>query len=175
MKALVVYESYFGNTQRIARAIGEGLSGQLATTVVEVDAAPRTIPGDVTLLVLGGPTHAFSMSRPGTRQSARDQAPGPVASRGIGMREWLELIGSAGSVAPVVATFDTKVKRPNLPGSAASAARRRLAKAGFQALERPRTFWVDGMQGPLLEGEEAAAREWGARLATDVAGVVPRP
>ena len=73
-RALVVYESMFGNTEAIAHAIAEGLSLQLAVELVEVSAAPTTLR-DVDLLVAGGPTHAFGLSRRSTRESAREQAP----------------------------------------------------------------------------------------------------
>ena len=68
MRALVVYESMFGNTQAIAQAIGDGIEASMHADVVEVGAAPDMVPRDVTLLVVGGPTHAFSMSWPSTRR-----------------------------------------------------------------------------------------------------------
>ena len=56
MRALVIYESMFGNTQQVAQAIGEGLALILSADVVEVGHAPATVPVDVSLLVVGGPT-----------------------------------------------------------------------------------------------------------------------
>lgn len=67
----------FGNTEEAARAIGEGIAASMHTDVVEVSAAPDTVPADVTLLVVGGPTHAFSMSWPTTRRDATQQAGTP--------------------------------------------------------------------------------------------------
>ena len=71
LTALVVYESYFGNTRTIAHAVAEGLRLEgVAPTVQEVSAA---VPTDVTgyhLLVVGGPTHAFGLSRESTRADA---------------------------------------------------------------------------------------------------------
>jgi flavodoxin len=67
MRALVVYESMFGNTQAIANAIVQGLSGRMRVEALEVGVAPATIDDDVALLVVGGPTHAFGLSRPQTR------------------------------------------------------------------------------------------------------------
>ncbi len=67
MTALVVYESMFGNTRSVASSIGTGLSRHLEVGLVAVDRCP-TLDGDVfDLVVVGGPTHAFSMSRPATR------------------------------------------------------------------------------------------------------------
>jgi Flavodoxin len=69
MKALVVYESMFGNTEQIARAVAEGLGESVGVQVVEVaDAAAEPDP-DVALIVAGGPTHAFSMARSSTAKS----------------------------------------------------------------------------------------------------------
>ena len=63
VRALVVYESMFGNTERIARAIRDGLRQSVPTEIVPAYRAPTVVPADVRLLVVGGPTHAFSMSR----------------------------------------------------------------------------------------------------------------
>ncbi|HEU5111379.1 MAG TPA: flavodoxin, partial [Micromonosporaceae bacterium] len=131
MNALVVYESMFGNTRLIAEAVVDGLAAaHLTVTSVEVAAAPSFVPGDVGLLVVGGPTHAFGMSRPGTRRSAADQADQPLVSTGSGVREWLAALprGRAGLAA---AAFDTRINKPRLPGSAARAVRRRLRRLGF--------------------------------------------
>jgi hypothetical protein len=67
---LVVYESMFGNTELIAHAIADGLSVGANVEAAEVNAAPKSVC-DVDLLVVGGPTHAFNMSRPSTRSDAR--------------------------------------------------------------------------------------------------------
>lgn len=62
MKALVVYESMFGNTEQVARAVATGLGRHLDVELVAVANAPDTV-SDVDLVVVGGPTHAFSMTR----------------------------------------------------------------------------------------------------------------
>ncbi|HSL25245.1 MAG TPA: flavodoxin domain-containing protein [Acidimicrobiia bacterium] len=73
MPALVVFESMFGNTEAIAKAVADGLTARMAVDIVEVGVAPAVLSDDVELLVVGGPTHAFGMSRPGTRQKAAEQ------------------------------------------------------------------------------------------------------
>lgn len=162
-RALVVFESMFGNTEQIARAIGDGLAPRMQTDVVEVGEAPGRIDG-VDLLIIGGPTHAFGMTRPGTRRSAAQQAAGALVSRGIGVREWLAALPTVSS--PVAAaSFDTRLRRPRLPGSAARAARRRLRRLGFDVIDTPQTFWVVGTPGPLLDGEIERARRWGDAVA----------
>ena len=117
MRALVVYESMFGNTQTIADAVAGGWPHRMRVDAVEVGGAPATLDDDVTLLVVGGPTHAFGMSRPRTRQDAATQAPDGLVSTGTGLREWLAALRAPAGIA--AAAFDTKVSKPHLPGSAA--------------------------------------------------------
>lgn len=170
MRALVVFESMFGNTEKVAAAIGEGLAPAMQVDVVEVGNAPVAIGAETTLLVLGGPTHAFGMSRPQTRQDAERQAGGEVVSKS-GIREWLEAVTPSAAV-PAVA-FDTRVNQRWVPGSAARAAQRRLRGKGFAVADTPRTFYVQGTPGPLLEGELSRAREWGGELAAQLAAGHP--
>jgi hypothetical protein len=152
----------FGNTQVIANAIADGLSGRTPVDAVEVGVAPTSIGDDVALLVVGGPTHAFGMSRQGTRQDAAKQAKDRLVSTGIGLREWLaDLEGHPGVAA---ATFDTRIGKPRLPGSAARGAEKRLRRLGFRILAPAASFYVDGALGPLLEGEQERARRWGEQL-----------
>jgi hypothetical protein len=70
MKALVVYESMFGNTEKIARAVADGVGEAMDVQLAEVADAPTEPSPDVALIVAGGPTHAFSMSRENTRADA---------------------------------------------------------------------------------------------------------
>jgi hypothetical protein len=165
MKALVMYESMFGNSARVARAVAEGL-GETVEVVVRDVTTSRTgeVPGGIDLLVVGGPTHALSMSRPGTREDAISQGAGQgLASRGL--REWLDgldpdLHGLA------CASFDTRVSRVRrLPGSAARSAARVLRRHGGRMVAVPESFFVDDVPGPLGADEIARARAWGQRLA----------
>jgi hypothetical protein len=168
MRALVVYESMFGNTQAIASAVAEGLSGRMDVDLVEVAEAPTAVDAD--LVVAGGPTHAFSMSRPNTRQSAAEQANGrELVSRGRGLREWLDAAGPGLRGTPV-ATFDTKINRRYLPGSAARAAQKRLRRFGSRIVSPAHNFAVEGTAGPLGRGEVARARQWGTELAAVLCG-----
>lgn len=166
MHALVVYESMYGNTKAIAEAIARGLASAAQVDLVEVGSAPSTVDADV--LVVGGPTHAFGMSRSMTRRDAREEQ--ATVSPGDGIREWLSGLGS---VTVQAATFDTKISRPRLPGSAARSAARALRRAGCRLVARPETFYVEDKAGPLLDGEIDRAKEWGNRLASVVAGLTP--
>lgn len=178
VSALVVYESMFGSTRDVAVAVADGLRATLPVRLVEVGAllaepGGTTVPEEISLLVVGGPTHAFGMSREKTRASAsREVPPGsthpePVISRHTGIREWLDVLRMP-SHGLLVATFDTKVRRPNLPGSAARSAERLLRHRGAIPVAPPRSFDVLGMADGLAEGELDAARAWGRELAAVV-------
>jgi hypothetical protein len=171
MRALVVYESMFGNTKAVANAVADGLATRMPVDVVEVGTAPPVVGDDVALLVVGGPTHAFGMSRPGTRRDAGKQAEHGLVSAGIGLREWLTAVhdGSGGVAATA---FDTRIDRPRLPGSAARAAEKRLRRLGFRTIAAPESFYVAGTQGPLLDGELERARRWGDELGSKATGQV---
>lgn len=155
-RTLVVYESSFGNTKSIAEAIAFGLAGDVE--LIEVESAPTTL--DAGLLVVGGPTHAFGLSRRGTRESAANMGAGPAPR--IGLREWLGELSATPATA--FATFDTKIRKPRVPGSAAASAARRLRRLGLQQVISPESFYVVGTPGPLQEGERDRAHAWGARL-----------
>jgi len=164
MDALVVYESMYGNTKQIAEAVAEGLASRLRVEVVEVGSAPAQVGAEVGLLVVGGPTHAFSMSRTSTRQSAAEQATEPLISKGDGVREWLATLRTS-SAGLGSAAFDTRIAKPRLPGSAARGIARRLRRLGVRAAAPAQSFYVTGTQGPLVEGELERARQWGETLA----------
>lgn len=168
MKSRVVYESMFGNTERVARAIAEGLRQSGDVELVEVGDAASSVCA-VDLLVVGGPTHAFGMSRESTRADARRQAGDAVViSRRGGVREWAARL-EGGVEAGAVATFDTKARRArHLPGCARGLARTLRRHGGTPALA-PESFLVEDVRGPLLAGEAQRASEWGAALGRRVA------
>jgi hypothetical protein len=166
-RALVIYESMYGNTEQIARAIGDGLAERMTVDVVEVGTARTTLAPDVWLIVVGGPTHAFGMSRPGTREAAAKEAESTLVSSGIGVREWLEGLEPPAEL-PVAAAYDTHVDHPKLlrhVGSAAAAITKRLEKLGIETVAEPEHFWVAGTQGPLRDGELQRAHAFGRSLA----------
>ena len=163
MKALVIYESMFGNTRAIAEAVAAGLAPRVPTELFEVGEAPEELPGDVTLVVLGGPTHAFGMSRPGTREDAAQRAGHPLVSAAIGQREWLDRVRLPARVSFV--TFDTRTGASWWTGSAARRADRRLARLGGRRLVEPVSFFVRATPGPLAADESERAVRWGEQLA----------
>jgi hypothetical protein len=169
VRALVVYESMFGNTERIARAIRDGMQQSVPAEIVPAYRAPTVVPADVRLLVVGGPTHAFSMSRPSTRQDAtkQDDVVMPIE---VGIREWLRALAGDTTAGRTpnhleVATFDTRIaKVRRLPGSAARSAAKVLRKLGFRLISPSASFFVDETTGPIREVEIERARRWGEQL-----------
>lgn len=162
MKALIVYESMFGNTRDIALAIGDGVSEAADVEVVEVGLAPDVIPPDLDLLIAGGPTHQFGMSRTSSREQARNQASGAQISYGRGIREWLDDITVPDRPLPV-ATFDTTMEKPRLLrylGRASRSIAKHLERKGCAMRVPPESFLVGGGNGPLVEGELERARQW---------------
>lgn len=166
MRALVVYESMFGNTEAVARAVGGGIQESMAIDIVEVGAAPDVVPEDVALLVVGGPTHAFGMSRPATRIDAARQAL-TIISLERGIREWLKGLPIRTS-ATQAAAFDTRVTS-RVTGSAARVVSRRLGRLDYPLVAAPEGFRVTGVRGPLIDGELDRARVWGMALGAAVA------
>jgi hypothetical protein len=164
--ALVVVESMFGNTEQLARAVAAGLTIEgVDTRVVAVADAPARVPADVDLVVLGAPTHVFSLSRPRTRADAVALgAPPDRADRG--MRDWLEVASPIDRTHPsVVATFDSRAERPRLlPHTAARRARALAEQRGFMVATAPTSFLVDDVTGPVSEGEQDRAVAWGRVL-----------
>lgn len=167
MRAVVVFESMFGNTERVARAIAEGLSSHAAVEVMNVDNAPDDLTG-FDLIVAGGPTHVHGLSWPSTRKAASEQSAEEIRSRETGLREWLgSLRGSKGAAS---AAFDTRLGKPRwLTGSAAKGAARLLRRHGCRVVTAPASFLVD-VNNVLEQGELDRARDWGAALATTAAG-----
>ena len=162
MKAAVIYESLYGNTEAIARAVAEGVGQHGDVTILEVSQAPRGFAEGVDLLVLGAPTHGHGMSRPESRGSA------DPAKADIGIREWLERLPATREARAAV--FDTRFDKPRwLTGSAALKISRRLGQVGCELVVPPESFFVNHTEGPLRKGELDRARRWGAEVARRVA------
>ncbi|WP_296604906.1 flavodoxin family protein [Nocardioides sp.] len=167
LRALVVYESMFGSTQDVAAAVADGLRAEgLVTQLVDVRHAPAPRDAQFDLLVVGAPTHAFSLSRPSTRQDAVRQGAAPeLASTGV--REWIGEMGSREeSRGRAAAAFDTRVtKVRSLPKAASTRASHLLARRGYHLVSRPTPFLVHDVKGPLVAGELEHAVTWAREVA----------
>lgn len=172
MRALVVYESVYGNTRAVAEAIAQGLGGARARPVSEV--SPEEL-AQCDLLVVGGPTHMHGMTTRRSRELAAEVAreEGGVdvdehADSEPGLRAWLHMLGD-GEGRPAAA-FDTRLdSSPLWTGRASHGIRTRLRRRGYALLESE-SFLVSQSEGPLAPGELARARSWGAELTARAAG-----
>jgi hypothetical protein len=165
MRSLVVYESWFGNTRRIAEEIAAALAHEGQVDLVTVD-EPLPPLADVDLLVVGGPTHVHGLSSKRSREGALTQ--GAHGEPGIGVRGWIDALPD-GACGPRAAAFDTRANKPVLlVGSAARGIARRLRDRGYRLAIEPQSFFVEGTPGPLEEGELERASEWGRTLANEV-------
>jgi hypothetical protein len=161
LKALVVYESFFGNTESIARAVASGLRLEgLDAIDRDVSDAHVPSPDGYDLLVVGGPTHAFALSRPRTRDDAVARG-GDSNYSDRGLREWLSDIPNQRGTR-LAAAFDTRVSKVRrLPMSAARSAAHLLRHHGFALAARPAGFVVLDVEGPLEQRELERAVAWG--------------
>ena len=172
MRALVVYESMYGNTHVIAGSIAGGLRGTYAVAVVPVGAATADLIAGADLLVVGAPTHMHGMSTASSRQAARKAAAKPESgltldpdAGGPALRDWLG--GLAGGHTPAAA-FDTRLAGvPMLTGRASRGISRLLTRHGFRLIVPPESFVVTKLN-TLADGESARARRWGEALAAAV-------
>lgn len=162
MKAVVVYESLWGNTAAVARAVAEGL-GPEARALSTAEAFGQAMSG-VDLIVAGAPLLGFRLPTDGMRDSIASNpagAPRPPDLSHPSMRSWLaKLPAGHGSCA----TFETGLRWS--PGGATSAMARSLEQAGYRPLVKGLRFVVKGKWGPLRDGELERARRWGAELAS---------
>jgi hypothetical protein len=168
MKALVVYESMYGNTHEIAEAIAEGLGEVADVRLVPVSEATEALVDKPDLVVVGGPTHVHGMSRAGTRKAAiadadkpgRDLTVDPGAD-GPGVRDFLDSIGALHAKA---AAFDTRLRaRAWLTGRASKGIARGLRQRGCSLVAGPESFLVT-KDNVVVTGEAERARQWGTSL-----------
>ena len=172
MRAVVVYESMYGNTHTVADAVGDGLRAGGDVVVLPVgEARPELLDG-ADLVVVGGPTHVHGMSRASTRRSAAEAVEKPdhglvlePGAQGPGLREWF---ASLGTIAARAAAFDTRIDMPAaLTGRASKGIGKELRGHGLRLVAGPESFLVT-KDSRLVPGEEDRARAWGRRLAQTV-------
>ena len=155
MKALVIYDSAFGNTEKVAQAMGEALGSQTDVEVLRVtDVQPEQL-GGLNVLIVGSPTQAFQ----------------PLLS----IKEFLKRIPTQGLAGVKVAAFDTRLSMDDIESSAGRLVLRlfvklfgyaakpiadRLTKKGGELMMPPEGFFVEDTEGPLKKGELERAAEW---------------
>lgn len=161
MRAVVVYESLWGNTAAVARAIAEGL-GAGAEALSTAEATIEKTAG-AELIVGGAPLFAFRLPTEALRENIRRKAatfPRLPDLSHPSMNAWLKTLPPGKGYA---AAFETRIWWS--PGSATHAILAGLIAAGYRPLMRGKRFRVRGLCGPLKEGELDRARAWGEELA----------
>jgi flavorubredoxin len=164
MKAIVVFESHWGNTAAVARAIAEGI-GPDAQALSTAEATGAAIAG-VDLIVAGSPLLGFSLPTESMLKNiaaTADKDPTPPDLSHPSMRSWLESLppGSARAAA-----FETRIWWS--PGSAAKAILKRLEALGYRPIGKAQRFVVEGKYGPLRAGELERAKAWGVQLVESI-------
>jgi flavodoxin len=155
MKALIVYDSFFGNTEQIAQAVGRALGPPEEVQVVRVsNVQPGQLSG-LNLLIVGSPTRAFR--------------PSPLTTK------WLGVIPANALQGVKVAAFDTRIPWDRMPGFLRAIARvfgfaakpisDKLQRKGGTVAAPPEGFFVNASEGPLAEGELERAVAWAKQLA----------
>ncbi len=145
MNALVVFDSQYGNTERIAQAIAEALraSGQARTARISA-MGPGELQG-IDMLIIGSPTQGWRPTAP-TQSFLRSLSADRL--RGVN-----------------VTCFDTRFQKPHwLTGSAANVMGKRLHDLGVPLIAPPESFFVRDTEGPLYAGELERAADWARAL-----------
>lgn len=160
MNAVVVYESHWGNTANIARAIAQGFGPE--ARALPTDEATEAVVSQADLVVAGAPLMAFRLPTDKMLDSVASdrKAPTPGDLSHPSMRSWLERLPQGHGQA---ASFETRMWWS--PGGATGAIDKGLAAAGYRAIDKGHRFIVKGSYGPLRDGELERARQWGAELA----------
>jgi flavodoxin len=142
MNTLVVYDSQFGNTKRIAQAIADTLRAFGQAQAVRVDPERQVSFQAVNLLIVGSPTQGFR--------------PTPA------MQSFLGNVSSSSLGGLAVACFDTRFRGSLWKSSAAPRMARQLRMIGVEPIVPPESFFVKAMkkEGPLLAGEVERAASW---------------
>jgi flavodoxin len=160
MKAIVVYESLWGNTAAIARFIAEGF-GNEACTVSTKEATPEVLKG-ADLLIVGSPVLGFTVTNDRAIEAIKanpGNSPEPPDLSQPSMHSWLDSLEPGGIK---FAAFETRVVGPW--GKATSGIEDHLKKLGYKKIAEGHQFIVESRYGPLKYGEVERAQEWGAEL-----------
>lgn len=156
MKAMVVYDSAYGNTEQVARAIAAALEAAAEVTTARANEVTADQLAGLDLLVVGSPTQKFS--------------PTPAASA------FVKRIPANALRGVKVAAFDTRFTQGEIDkvrvlaffvklfGYAAEPLAGRLVKKGGRLALPAQGFYVGDTEGPLLDGELERAASWAQEI-----------
>jgi flavodoxin len=157
MKALVLYDSQFGNTEQIAQAIGDALAAGAETTLLRAAAATPGALSGYDLIIVGSPTQRFNATEAMSGQLSKLDLNNVKAAA-------FDTRFDRDEVEQGVLRFAMKVAGDK--AWAATHIADLLAKAGATVVVPPEGFIVEGTEGPLRPGETERAAEWAARILT---------
>ena len=146
MKSLIVYDSVYGNTEKIARAIAEAIAAFGEVGVLPAREVNPSELASIDLLIVGSPTHG---GRP------------TPAVQGL-----LNKVTQPSLKGINVAAFDTRsqAKLARVFGNAAGRIAGHLKRKGGVLVVSPEGFFVTATKGPLKEGELERAGAWARGL-----------
>ena len=144
-RAIVIYDTKFGNTEKIARALARGMEKQgVKVDCVKADEVDVDKLVEYDFLAIGGPTHMFGISKP--------------------MKAFLEKLKSVDIKGKKAFAFDTKLKAWWLPGSAGKGIEKTLKGLGMSIVKPNSSAIVTGNEGPLEEGMEEMFEQIGGEM-----------
>lgn len=147
MKAMVIYYSKFGNTQKVAEVVAAGLQSLGTARVVRAEELRPDELGEQDLVVAGSPTHKMNLPEP--------------------MRLILKSLPRHSLRGKRVAAFDTSYRMSSwlTRFTASHRLASRLRHLGGRMIAKPETFCVDAREGPLSEHEIERAAKWAEEMA----------
>jgi flavodoxin len=151
MNILVVYDSMYGNTEKIAQAIGTAIGA----TVLHVNQVKEEHLTGLDILIVGSPTQAFQPLKP-VKTFLKDLPAGSLKGVKIASFDTRADLGEVGSK---LLSFLVK-----LFGYAAEPIQAKLVRKGGIKVTTPAGFFVHGKEGPLKEGEIERALQWGKQM-----------
>ena len=144
-KAVVIYDTKFGNTEKIARALSEGIRKEgLVVDCLKIDAVDPSKLGECDMLAVGAPTQAFRISAP--------------------MKEFLRKLENVDLRGKKGFAFDTRLKS-RFAGSAANGIEKKLKELGLTIIRDYASAMVGGTEGPLEEKAEKRFEQIGSEIA----------
>ncbi len=149
MRSLVVYDTQFGNTEKLAHVIVARLEQYGRTRLVSVADAAGVSLEDIDLLVIGGPTQGHRARKP--------------------LRDWVDALDPKDLKGLAIAAFDTRLSWPMfLSGSAAHTIANILQRHNARLALPPESFIVKESEGPLADDELERAAAWTGTLAAKI-------
>jgi len=149
MKVVIIYDSLFGNTKKIAESIKSGFGDEFDTKIIHAKEAKSTDVENIDLLIIGSPTHAGSFTK--------------------AIKKFISSLSNSALENIKVCTFDTSIPSEGQGAfgkfiikvfkNASPRLMKALVNKGGQEVSKE-IFWVLDSEGPLMDGESVRAEKW---------------